>query len=394
MTSDGNATAGPSGSGVDSSLPTTALPPKSSDIAGDKRKRKRHAEKKDKKAKKSRTTHQKGKKGHKRPNKRHKSKAASDEDESGTESSSKSSESGSGEDDEDEDEDEDEGDDDDEDEPVNTRRTKRTSMDPRRSKVKSTTAVKVVEAISINIKPANTATAPLPSLPPTAPLPPRSLSQPPSTVRPSPVNPSQASPPPPAPTSALPILPAASSCTKAAQEEASWPSWFSDAHTWLSRQDLGPEFAVLIKQFTDLERLTDFAPGARSAGFKLDNRPAEVCYWISRGRATQPTVDKVAEFEKKWWKWWKGLQPEWRAMSDVVGPLDSSHRLDLADGADWSAVNKHGRNGFYSVMATLVWWGVALPAPSNTDGGWMAAVQDVGWVIAGLLGSRFVFFIN
>ena len=102
-------------------------------------------------------------------------------------------------------------------------------------------------------------------------------------------------------------------------------------------------------------------------------------------------VNKVAEFEKKWWK---GLQPEWRAILDVVGPLNSSHRLDLADGADWSAVNKHGRNGFYSVMATLVWWGVVLPAPSNTDGGWMAAVQDVGWVIAGLLGSRFVFFID
>jgi hypothetical protein len=147
----------------------------------------------------------------------------------------------------------------------------------------------------------------------------------------------------------------------------------------------------LIKQFTDLERLTDFAPGARLAGFKSDNRPAEVHYWISRGRATQPTVDKVAKFEKKWWKWWKALQPEWRAISDVVGALDSSHRLDLVDGADWSAVNKHGRNGFYSVMATLVWWGVALPAPSTTDEGWMAAVQDVGWVLASLLESRFVF---
>ena len=99
----------------------------------------------------------------------------------------------------------------------------------------------------------------------------------------------------------------------------------------------------------------------------------------------------MAEFERKWWKWWKGLQPEWRAISDVVGALDSSHRLNLVDGADWSVVNKHGRNGFYSVMATLVWWGVALPAPSTTDEGWMAAVQDVGWVLAGLLESRFVF---
>jgi hypothetical protein len=90
----------------------------------------------------------------------------------------------------------------------------------------------------------------------------------------------------------------------------------------------------------------------------------------------------------------EGLQPEWRAVSDVVGPLDSSHRLDFVDGADWSAVNKHGRNAFFSVMATLVWWGVALSAPSTSDEGWMAAVQDVGWVLAGLMGNRFVFYIN
>ena len=51
--SDGNAIAGPSCSGIDSSPPTTALPPNPSDIAGNERKRKRHAEKKDKKAKKS-----------------------------------------------------------------------------------------------------------------------------------------------------------------------------------------------------------------------------------------------------------------------------------------------------------------------------------------------------
>ena len=108
----------------------------------------------------------------------------------------------------------------------------------------------------------------------------------------------------------------------------------------------------------------------------------------------QPKVDKVSEFKKSWWKWWKGLQPEWRAVSDVVGPLDSSHHLGLVDSADWSAVNKHGRNTFFSVMATLIWWGVVLPAPSTSDEGWMAAVQDVRWVLAGLTRIRFMFHIN
>ncbi|KIJ94674.1 hypothetical protein K443DRAFT_110014 [Laccaria amethystina LaAM-08-1] len=38
-------------------------------------------------------------------------------------------------------------------------------------------------------------------------------------------------------------------------------------------------------------------------------------------------------------------------------------------------------------MATPVWWGVALPTPSTADAGWMVAVQDVGWMLAGLLGT-------
>ena len=404
--SPSNSIAGPSSAGIDSS-PTSALPPNPSDIAGDGRKRKRHAEKKDKKAKKM---HQKRKKDHKRPNKRRKSKVASDEDDendSGTQGSSNPSESESGEDDEDSDDDDDEEEDDDE--PVNTRLTKHTSMDPKHWKSKPATAVNTKDIISIDVTPTNTATVSLPSVPPTAPLPLPPLSQPLFPVCPSPASPSPvcplptgppppagpsppASPPPPATASAHPIIPTPS-CTKASQE-ASWPSWFSDAHVFLSSQDLGPDFTFLIKQFTDLERLTDFAPAGRFKGFKSDNRPEEVRYWISRGRATQPKVDKVSEFEKSWWKWWKGLQPDWRAVSDVVGPLDSSHHLGLVDGADWSAVNKHGRNAFFSVMATLVWWGVVLPAPSTSDEGWMAAVQDVGWVLAGLTGSRFVFHIN
>jgi len=207
--SDGNTIAGPSCSGIDSSPPTTTLPPNPLDIAGNEHKQKHHAEKKDKKVKNSQMTHQKGKKDHKWPNKHHKSKATSDEDESSTEASSKFSESGSGGDNEDEgegnDDDEDKDKEDDDDEPVNTWHTKCTSMDPKHWKVKPMTAVKVVEAISI--KPVNTTTAPLPSLPPTAPLPPPPLSQPPSfstsiplsqppsPVHPLPVHPSQASPP-------------------------------------------------------------------------------------------------------------------------------------------------------------------------------------------------------
>ena len=53
----------------------------------------------------------------------------------------------------------------------------------------------------------------------------------------------------------------------------------------------------------------------------------------------QPKVDKVSEFKKSWWKWWKGLQPEWRAVSDVVG--DGHKRKRHAEKKDKKAKKTH-----------------------------------------------------
>ena len=187
--------------------------------------------------------------------------------------------------------------------------------------------------------------------------------------------------------------PGSQSATKS-QPDAAWPSWFRDAYTLLSSQNLGAEFTALIEQFVQLEKRTAFAPGGRFEGFKSDNRPPEVRYWISRGRATEPKISAVKDFEGSWWKWWKGLQPDWRAVLEVEGVLDSAHQPTLMGNEDWSAVDKYGRNAFFSVMATLLWWGAALPGPANGDAHWMAAVRDVGWVLTGLLGAWYVGFCS
>lgn len=173
-----------------------------------------------------------------------------------------------------------------------------------------------------------------------------------------------------------------------AQADPAWPAWFRDAHKLLAGQNLGREFTLLINCFTKHEKRTNFAPGARLAGFGSDNRPPEVHYWISQGRAIQPEVSNVVVFQDNWWKWWKGLQPTWRAVSEVEGPLDRSHRRVSMGGQDWSAVNKHSCNVFFTVMATLFWWGVACLKPPTEDLGWMATVEDVGWVFDGLLGVQ------
>ncbi|EDQ99300.1 uncharacterized protein LACBIDRAFT_335124 [Laccaria bicolor S238N-H82] len=162
------------------------------------------------------------------------------------------------------------------------------------------------------------------------------------------------------------------------QPDAAWPSWFRDAHTLLSSQSLGMVFMALIEQFVQLEKHTAFAPGTHSGGFKLDNRLPEVHYWISCRQVTEPKISAVKDFEASWWKWWKGLQPDWRVVLEVEGILDSAHQPTLMGNEDWLAVDKYGRNAFFFVMVTLLWWGAAVPGPANGDAHWMAAVRDVG----------------
>ena len=171
-----------------------------------------------------------------------------------------------------------------------------------------------------------------------------------------------------------------------AQADASWPSWFKDAHQLLSSQDLGPELTSLIDQLINFEKLTDFAPGEHSAGFRSDKQLPEVHFWISQGRTTQPKISNLANFKKNWWKWWKGLQPPWRAVFKVEGSLDHTHHPVLTGGHDWLAINKHSCNTFFSIMATLFWWGTALSKPPTEDSSWLAAVEEVAWVLDGLLG--------
>ena len=393
-----NTHAGPSSSTAPPSPfnENSTKPSNSSVLADGGRKRKRSTEKKVKKVKKSQHKTKKGNEAKKKPNKRRKATVRSD-----TEASVSDSDSDSGEDTqdehsgEDEDEDEDE-DDEDEDEDEDDDRvvpqtmagksTRKTSMDLRRWKDPKVPVNADVDTIKININtalPSSSNASALPSPPAAHPSPPPPVD---ALVIP-PCTPSMCS------SSLLEAIPPPSSNESAssltgAQADPAWPDWFRDAHKLLAGQNLGREFTLLINRFTEHEKRTDFAPGARSAGFGSDNRPPEVRYWISRGCAIQPEVSNIVVFQDNWWKWWKGLQPTWRAVSEVEGPLNRSHRRVSMGGQDWLAVNKHGRNAFFTVMATLFWWGVACSKPPTEDPGWMAAVEDVGWVFDGLLGVQ------
>jgi hypothetical protein len=171
--------------------------------------------------------------------------------------------------------------------------------------------------------------------------------------------------------------------------DVKWPAWFGKAYAQLTSGNLGRTFSATILNYIEFEKRTSFGIGVAGAGFKIDKRPNEVGWWIARGRKVTPkiTLEKLPAFEQAWWAWWKGLQPTAREATAVDGFLDATHR-ELLDGEDgWACVRKHGQNGWYTVLATLVWWATTLGDDHSSHAGWVAAMEDVSWVLSQVLGS-------
>jgi hypothetical protein len=167
--------------------------------------------------------------------------------------------------------------------------------------------------------------------------------------------------------------------------DSSWPTWFQKAYTGLSSIYLSAELTSAIRIYVDFEKTANFVVGSPNAGFKVDNRPPEVAYWVGRGRKSAPPIKDLASFEAGWWNWWKGLQPIWRSVVEVEGPLTATHR-EVTDGeGGWAGVDRHGQNAFLTVLSCLVWWGTALNGCQGESESWTAAVADVHWVLTNLV---------
>ncbi|EDR08975.1 uncharacterized protein LACBIDRAFT_326622 [Laccaria bicolor S238N-H82] len=169
--------------------------------------------------------------------------------------------------------------------------------------------------------------------------------------------------------------------------DSSWPAWFKKAYTGLSLTYLSAELASTIRIYVDFEKIANFAVGSPNAGFKVDNRPPEVAYWVGRGRKSAPPIKSIPLFEVGWWNWWKGLQLNWRSVAEVEGPLTATHH-EVANGeGGWASIDKHGQNEFLTVLSCLVWWGAALNGRQGESAGWTAAVADVHWVLVNLVST-------
>ncbi|KAJ6538044.1 hypothetical protein B0H19DRAFT_962275 [Mycena capillaripes] len=127
----------------------------------------------------------------------------------------------------------------------------------------------------------------------------------------------------------------------------------------------GVEWAWCAEYFFDFEK--KFGYSEDGSQITTAGRPEVVKRWLGRQQKWDAKAD-VGEigaegtpgtFVDDWWKWWSGVQPEERGNSGAGGVLLRPSDLD------WSSLVKlHGRNGLLQVMASLLWWGEALPTES------------------------------
>ena len=247
------------------------------------------------------------------------------------------------------------------------RNTRRTAMDP-----------KCLERPEEPIGVVVTAMTTAPQLEPAIPPPSSHPSMPPPTL------PSHGST---MPTSTLPPMPSPAH-TALPGPDPKWPTWFSKAFRLLSARDLGPVFTQAIRQYIELEHRNGFSIGGPQAGFKKQKRPDEVDWWVGRARMKSPEIKDVSSFDAKWWAWWNLLQPRWHGVADVKGPLRPAHREQATGEDGWSVMDKHGQNAFLTVLATLVWWESGLPGNGQDNPSWLAAVEDVTWVMSQVVHAR------
>ncbi|KAF8160584.1 hypothetical protein BJ912DRAFT_833782, partial [Pholiota molesta] len=156
------------------------------------------------------------------------------------------------------------------------------------------------------------------------------------------------------------------------------PLWFKTALVLLCSKDLGDNWNGLLSSWIQFEGRSYYKENGILGN---QGRPQFVADWIRHARSPKyrPKNVKLESFDRMFWVWWRSLQPDWRT-DDGSGVLPRT-------AGDLDAIRKPGKNGILSVLAMVFFWGLATEQEEG-DGGkqaWKAAVDDVDWVLKGLL---------
>lgn len=176
------------------------------------------------------------------------------------------------------------------------------------------------------------------------------------------------------------IIPASAAATPSSSDIAvppNAPAYFAKGVALLRSPDLGPEWAVLVRNWARFEALEGFKA---TSNLSATDRPVAVKDWIQRARspAWRPVIVNTEGYGIQFSKWWTSLQPEWRLSEDGAVLLQT-------DEAEWECIRKAGPNGLLSVMAALFFWGSAVQGKRGRDAQWLQAVGEVSWVFSRLI---------
>ncbi|KAF7795565.1 hypothetical protein EIP86_006727, partial [Pleurotus ostreatoroseus] len=176
----------------------------------------------------------------------------------------------------------------------------------------------------------------------------------------------------------------AASSTSAASTTSHTPS-FSGAPAWLEKQygllaaeDMPTAHRELwlstLRTWWEFERACEFEE--MKPGLPTTHRPSDIALWIQNARKHRIVPKNVDAYVGQWWKWWIALNPPWRELEDG--------RPVATGSGDWSTLFKSGRNGFLTVLASLL--GLYAAAESEE---WTSALVDVHWVLSEVLAAKY-----
>ena len=113
-------------------------------------------------------------------------------------------------------------------------------------------------------------------------------------------------------------------------------------------------------------------------GYGTTNRPAAIGNWfrIDRRKLTKsPEMPPEEEYAESWWKWWTGIQPDWRIRDE-----DGARPSTDGEPGPWDDLERPGNNGMLVILLSLMWWHEIATEATFND--WTEAIRDVVWVLA------------
>ncbi|KAI0038726.1 hypothetical protein FA95DRAFT_1578033 [Auriscalpium vulgare] len=157
-----------------------------------------------------------------------------------------------------------------------------------------------------------------------------------------------------------------------------WLKLFDQGVMKMRSAPLGPDWQVLVTRYSGFEEAMSFGEGpSESLALSAKHRPEEVRLW-QKGRRPwhNGKIKNLDDFMNKFEDWWRSLQPAERFDSegDAMAPSISM---------DWSKVCIAGPNGLLSVLAALLWWGLAVKDDKEHYAyeRWYVVVVDVSTVL-------------